>query len=325
MQAECAAVDFNYIEGMGISAPDGVTQMDLNCFVGPEWVNDELDNLWCRNYIENKKLGVKKFALTQLAKNKAVVLVGAAPSVSKQIDVLKTLDDNFIVVACNTVYKHLVLSGVKVDYVFVVEAQSHIKNDVTIQDTNTKLIASQFVYPDVLKNWQGEKWIYYVSGGKLFDRLMQNENIETDIGGGNAISTAACWAYKYLCARDFILIGTSFCRYGDHYYFDGRSEEKICNFSNKDTKFKAADIYGCLVDVTPAQLMYKTWFERFIKEVSNATFTNSTEDGILGVVPEIMTADRDGGQYRIHYLPWINIVPFKMVVDAYKKRLKEKN
>jgi hypothetical protein len=86
---------------------------------------------------------------------------------------------------------------------------------------------------------------------------------------------------------------------------------------------KAVDIYGEIVNVTPAQLSYKTWLENFIRHAPGGTFTNCTEDGILGVVPEILSLDGEDGTYTIRYLPWINIIPFADTVKAYNEKFKE--
>jgi hypothetical protein len=319
MQDRCEA-DFNYLKDIGLDTPIwGVTPLEMNDFVGTSWVEDWVDELWCKNYKINIKSGVKRFEKSWVGHKKAVVLVGASPAILKQIDTLKTLDDNFIIVACNGVYAKLLEEGVRVDYIMALEARDHIVSDFKVQDDHAELIISPFVAPGVLDTWKGKKSFYHLGGGRKYAELLKSDGItDEDIGGGNAISTACAWAYKYLSSGDFILVGTSFCYYED-YYFDKRTTEHVCQFSEDQNKIKAVDIYGAIVNVTPSNLMYKTWMENFIKYMKPCRFTNATEDGILGVVPKILSVDGDNIQYSIVYLPWINILPFKNVVERYRQ------
>jgi hypothetical protein len=324
MQDQCA-VDFNYLESIGLDKPpDGVVSMQMNDFVGTEWVVDWLDDLWCKNYEINKQFKIKRFEKTWIGCGKAVVLVGASPSVLKQIETLKSLDDNFIIVACNSIYAKLLQEGVRVDYIFAVEGRDHIASDFTVQDDHAELIVCPFTSPEAIKKWKGKISLYYLGGGRKYKSILEQDGIkEIEIGGGNSISTALCWAYKYLKASDFIFTGVSFCYYDD-YYFDKRSTEYVCQFNERDKKIKAVDIYGNLVNVTPSQLSYKTWLESFMRYVKDVNYINATEDGILGVVPKILSVEGENVQYTIQYLPWINIIPFAMSVKAYNQKFKRR-
>ena len=326
MQDQCEAVDFDYLKDIGLDNPVlGARPIDLNDFVGPEWVASWLDDLWCENYRKNSTYKLKRFAKTWDSRGKAVVFVGASPSVTKHIETLKTLDNNFIIVACNTVYARLLQDGVRVDYIFAVEARPHIAKDFTVQDEHTELIVSPFVAPEVLEAWKGKISIYYLGGGKKYAELLELDGIkDIDIGGGNALNTAVCWAYKYLSSADFIFIGTSFCYY-DQYYFDNRTTDYLCQFDPKDVKVKAIDIYGSAVNVTPSQLMYKTWLESFVRYAKDAHFINSTEDGILGVMPEIVSIEGENVSYTIKYLPWLHIIPFDLAIKSYRQLFMEAN
>jgi hypothetical protein len=322
MQDRCEA-DFNYLKDIGMDKPiDGIKSFDMNDFVGTGWVEDWVDELWCKNYKINMASGVKRFEKSCKGLNKVAVLVGASPAILKQIETLKTLDNNFIIIACNGVYAKLLEEGVRVDYIVALEARDHIVKDFVVQDGHAELIVSPFVAPGVLDAWKGKKSFYHLGGGRKYAALLKETGIEDeDIGGGNAINTACAWAFRYLSSGDFILIGTSFCYYED-YYFDKRTTEFICKFDDEN-KIKAVDIYGAVVNVTPSQLMYKTWMENFIKYMKICRFTNSTEDGILGVMPKILSVEGENIQYSIVYLPWISIIPFDLVVDKYRQLFSE--
>jgi hypothetical protein len=211
-----------------------------------------------------------------------------------------------------------------VDYIVALEARDHIIKDFKVQDDHAELIVSPFVAPGVLDAWKGKKSFYHLGGGRKYAALLKETGIEDeDIGGGNAINTACAWSFKYLNIADFILTGTSFCYY-DQYYFDNRTTEFVCKFDD-EKKIKAVDMYGEIVNVTPSQLMYKTWMENFIKYMQTCKFTNATEDGILGVMPKILSVEGENIQYSLVYLPWINILPLENVVGRYREILTKMN
>lgn len=319
MQDECVAVDFDYITPE--IAVDGVSAIPLTQFIGSEWVTPETDRLWLDNYRKNRILNIQRFERDCSAVNKVVVLVGSSPAVKRQIDTLKGLDEHYIIVACNAVYSYLVQNGVKVDYVFAIEAGWHIGRDLSIQDESTTLIASPFVCPSILHKWTGTKAFYYLGGGNQYHAELLNDGIkDIDVGGGNVVSTAMLWAYKYLAAREFIFIGLSFCYYDD-YYFDQRSTTAVGGFDQPP--IYTVDMYGQAVKTTMPLMMYKTWIEGYSRLLTGAHFINCTEDGAFGTMPNILSRNGDNVSYTIKYIPWINIVPLTVAVSAYNQKFKE--
>lgn len=85
-------------------------------------------------------------------------------------------------------------------------------------------------------------------------------------------------------------------------------------------------MYGQMVTVTPPLVMYKTWLETYIKyalKEGGGSFVNSTEDGVLGVLPEPIKTD-EGWEFEPRYIPWINITPLYMAIEANKLRMEDK-
>jgi hypothetical protein len=317
------AVSFDYLEELGLSPSfEGIKPLSLDSFIQADWIADEVDQLWLSNYEQNKRYGLARFPRTSYAKGKAVVFAGSSPAVLKQINTLKSLDQNYIIVACNAIYPRLIDEGVRVDYVFALEAHSHIVKDFEKYPYQSTLVTSPFICPKVHEVWRGAKWVYYLGGGRAYKAALEKDGInDIDIGGGNVISTAMVWAYKYLQARDFILIGTSFAYYDDGYYFDGRSTEKVGDL--EAVPIKAVDMYGAVVKTTAPLCMYKTWLETWARYATDAHIINSTENGTLGVMPRLVSRGKDDFQYTLTFLPWFNIVPLTVAVEAYNLKFKE--
>lgn len=296
----------------------------LQEFVSKSWIGEEMDNLWMENYRKNQP--IKVFPCTGEGAGKVVILVGASPAIRKNWTALKKCDDRFIIVACNGTAKFLVENGVKVNYVFAVEARDHIAPDLDFESRNTVLVASPFCSPKALNTWRGERYHYLLGGGAEYQKALHRDfgKERIDIGGGNVISTAFLWAYKYLKSRDFIFTGMSLCYY-DEYYHDGRSTKHVDKDINRWRGwYQALDMHGKLVNTTPALTMYKTWLETFLKpEYTQANITNSTEDGILGVYPDPVEID---GQllFKTKYVPWMNIIPLRAAILGYIMLMDEK-
>ena len=71
---------------------------------------------------------VQPHARTQDGRGKLGILVGAAPSLKKNIDYLKGLDENFVLVSCPTVLSYLREEGIRPNYVFALEGRDHWKS-----------------------------------------------------------------------------------------------------------------------------------------------------------------------------------------------------
>ena len=323
MREESIEMQFDYLSDL-TNKVDGLDHINLQKFVKDGWVGEELENKFIANYEINKNKAELSDAL-EPQPSKTCILIGASPAVNKQIETLKTIDENFILVSSNKVYQLLVESGIQPDFVFAVEARPHIKTHLLCGSKGkTKLIVSPFVYPEVIDDWDGEKYFYPVGGGKRFNKIIEEDFVCRDVSGGNVINTSMVWAYKYLACRDFIIIGTSLCYYDD-YYYDSAPVDTIGTDLKKWDKYFACDIYGKAVKTTPVLTMYKTWFECYSK-YANCNFINATEDGILGVYLDPINYDKESGDmsFRVKYIPWINIVPLDVAIKGYKLKFKEK-
>lgn len=310
-------LQFDYMSELTPEVPTGCGRIPIQEFVSRSWIGEEMDRLWVENYRKNRPLNL--YHVTNEGIGKVVVLVGASPAIKKNWQALKRCDDRFIIVACNGVAKFLVENGVRVDYVFAVEARDHIAPDLDFDAKGAVLVASPFVSPKALEVWRGPRHHYLLGGRDKYQEELKADWSEAriDIGGGNVVSTGFLWAYKYLGSRDFIFAGMSLCYYDD-YYHDGRSTKHVDNdISRWKGWYRALDMHGQLVDTTPSLTMYKTWLETYLKpEYTQANITNSTEDGILGVYPEPMEVEGNL-MFQTKYLPWMNIIPLRAAILGY--------
>ncbi len=314
-------VNFDYMKDLDVPVLDGMKRVCLDKFVRQKWTNHKQEDIWIKNYKENKDK-LKPSAKSHDGAKKACILVGSSPAIKRQVNALKKISDDFILISSNGAYKFLLDNDIIPDYVMVIEGRDHVVGDVSEQKNGTKLITSPFVDPKIIENWQGDYLTYMVGGGDKFTPIIEQDWDEIDIGGGNVINCALCWAYKYLMCNNFILIGVSLCFYDD-YYVDGRSTEHVIDdFDMIKGFYKATDMYGEIVNTTLPLLMYKTWLETYSKEMK-IDLVNSTEDGILGVYPIPITKDKNGINFKLGHVPWINIAPLSIAIEAFKQKFSD--
>jgi hypothetical protein len=320
-------IDFNYVREV-IKEGDfkDIGTIPVKEFVTESWISDEQDKLWRRNLRLNKDR-IQPTPYFSEYKDKPVILVGSSPAILKNYEALKQCGKDFTIIACNRIARFLVKNGIKPDFVFNVEARNHILQDFGFSHKGITLITSPFVCPEVIKGWKGRHYTYMVGGGKYYKDIITDLFPTTllDISGGNVISTAYCWAYKYLHARNFIVCGMELC-YGKNYYYDGIP--KVDEDITKHHGYNAVDIQGNVVPTTPALTMYKAWLEAYTKyaiEFGGGSFINSTEAGILGVLREIVNVEGDNIKYALKYIPWISILPLSVAIGGHQKHMEALN
>lgn len=322
-------IDFDYHkEVINTSVSGEIERINPNDLIkGPTWVSKELDGLWLENYKKNKPYLKLPFKTNRM--NETFILVGASPAIKRNIHFLKNLPEGFVLISPNTTVKHLLKKGIKPDYVFAIEGKDNIAQDFDFDSTGMTLLTSPFVCHEAVAKWRGDLYTYFLSGGQKYKQAIEKDwtgKCDFDIGGGNVLSTSYLWAYKYLNARHFIVMGMSLCYYDDKdYYFDGR-EKKSDPLEHWAKWLKAVDMYGTIVTTTPPLLMYKTWLEAYVKyaiEYGGGSFINATEDGILGVLPEII--EQEGLKVRLQpkYIPWFNITPLYLAIEGHKQRMED--
>lgn len=309
--------NFDYMKLLEVPQVDGVHTIPLNDFVGMKgWVSEELRDIWRRNYLVNREKIVAT-KVSNKARQKCCILVGSSPAIKKQIELLKNIGDNFIIISSNGAYPYLVENGVNPDYVVLIEGREHVLRDMCF-DSDAKLVVSQFVDPLIYDIWKGPIETFFCGSGSL-DDLIKEDGYEIDVAGGNVTNASFLWSYKYLGCRNYITIGSSLCYYDD-YYVDGRSTKHVMDNLEENEYFNAVDMYGKVARTTAPLLLYKTWLETYSR-ISGAEFINATEDGIFGVYPEPVEMKDDNLTYRVKYLPWISIAPLSLAIEAYNNKL----
>jgi hypothetical protein len=199
--------------------------------------NTALSKLWQKNIKDNLKADcfdnqMRAFELNGLGINKAVIAVGAGPSLKKNIDVLKELSDiciasptidsqPFIIIASNHMYKPLLEKNIYPHFVMLVDGGDAVYDqlckDVPKKD-KTILLAPLQIHPKIYEGWtkQGRSIVWFNSMDDEALRIYSEFNdddpkkIQLEFGG-NVLNCIWALAIRYLKSKIYICVGNDLC------------------------------------------------------------------------------------------------------------------
>jgi hypothetical protein len=250
-------------------------------------MDDPLHQTWSKRTRENIPRFKKKNSIwTQDFKyygenEKAVVIVGASPSLANDVEKLKDLDDNFIIMCANSSLKFLLKNDIKPHYVVCVDTDdvdipSHL--DIPNSEKIT-LLASTVVCGKALDNWKGP--IYYLPYYSIEKEL--RDKVRRRLGravpsGGNSMTSAFYVASIIFGSRTVIFAGNEYCFDKVKNYYadtDAAKQEKL------ETRFPITDVLGRERWTLPAHYNYATWTQMMCNNLAPKGHFIDTSFGIL--------------------------------------------
>lgn len=211
------------------------------------WVDNLRKNISSKRY--KRHGGINKDYL-YFGTNKAVVCIGAGPSLKNNLHVLKRIHDldglkhpndrDFIFIASNHMFKPLLKEGIIPDFVFLTDASDvvldQLTKDIPEHARYVTLLAGLQCSPKVLKRWerQGREIRFYLPGTvavvEEFKKITKEDPNKLQIlQGGNVMN--CCWTMglKFFNSTVYMAIGNDLsypirktvASRRDGYYVDG--------------------------------------------------------------------------------------------------------
>lgn len=199
---------------------------------GNDTTNLILEELWAKNIKENIKKHYKKCGpvgnLRGLGKNKAVIAIGAGPSLKNNIDYLKDLsltdgikpyaDQDFIFISSNHQFKPCLKRGIIPHFVMLCDAADSLMDqmckDVPENGQATILLASLQVSPKIIKRWlkQGRKVKFLMSASDKAKELFEKETKDSAsklqvVQGGNVLNNIWTFSGTHLGSTVYMGVG----------------------------------------------------------------------------------------------------------------------
>lgn len=269
------------------------------------WTKLYLSKSWNTNSLINLKHFNQSRSINNLIKkfnNSPGILIGAGPSLNKNIDLLNKFKDNFISVAVDTALRTCLTNNYTPDFVFSLDCNKANYNDyIGIDTTNLRLIYDIVTYPQILDEFKGKKYvsvtghyyedrIEYIEFYYWFKKFIKPEIRYIQTGG--SVSHSAFDFLRILGCNPIIIVGqdlayTGYKTHSTEYYYNFKPNKFNTYESHFFHSLKTKSYYfvkGWYNDTVLTDSIltgYKKWFEDAGRILNKSlTLINSTEGGV---------------------------------------------
>ncbi len=218
------------------------------------------------------------------------IIVGAGPSLDRNIALLREAKGRAVIIAVGTAVKALQKQGVVPDFVVSIDAGAYnYEHFKEFNGQDTALLTDVQTYPQILQTFQGP---IFVAAFHSFILNWSDGAVEEKGGletGGTVANSAMTAAYK-MGADPIIFVGQdlAFARDG-HTHAAGTNYEQVLSGAGEDGErfyVKAND--GGEVLTNRKFDYYRLFFERWIGLNTDRRYINATEGGALIAGMQIM-------------------------------------
>lgn len=254
--------------------------------------------VWLRNIIKNFKYyfnlpGIKD--IRHNLKGKPAVIVGAGPSLAKNINLLKEIQDNVIIISTDTALTMLQNFHIKADFVVSVDPQD--KNSLYLlysaKNESFLVIDAAASFLSYLKYPQ-DKLIIFDTIFPLYESFKDFWGPKGKLLSGGSVSTTAFDFARFLGSDPIIFIGQDLAFSGKQTHFNGSILEEFfyykINRINTYESYNARslvmsdkiEVDGYNGDHVLTDRKFVTFLEWFLAEFrfTKAKVINSTEGGV---------------------------------------------
>ena len=215
--------------------------------------------------------------LKDIFKDKAVVIVGAGPSVDSQLDRLRKYRDKITVFATGHIIRRLVNEGIIPDAVIITDPQPLMYKQ--IDGVNLKgipMILLSTASSSVIDYYNGSIYVAYQSGYELAEIKAKEIGATLFETGGSVTTTALDIALRFGAGK-IIFVGVDLAYTGgySHATGEGRKVENI------DGLRQVRSNTGDMVYTSKNLDIYRKWIERRIEGVMDTKFYNTGEGAVI--------------------------------------------
>jgi hypothetical protein len=264
------------------------------------------ENLWIKNiignldsYIHFKGLDI----LFETLKDVSAIVVGAGPSLTKQIPSLKRIKDCVCIICASTALNILIENDIIPHIVVSVDPQVQIfYHFISLLQNKNKishfplLVAESTIQPLITRNYQGQ--VLFSDVSLLKDLIYPIHGQKAKLDAGGSVITLAYSLAIFLKAQKIILIGSDLAFSENTMHFKGSELEKNWyfhkqnrfepletwhyNYTKKKQTLTLPGFFGKPVKTDLTFQTYKEWLENRFSYYAKAFPTfNCTEGGVF--------------------------------------------
>lgn len=257
--------------------------------------------LWLSNFEANRNRirnaqGVS--ALFEKMPGVPALVVGAGPSLDKNLQYLRAAAGKAVIICVDTILKGLVDEGVEPDFVMTLDPQPDIGNFFHGVDTLKKiLVAPTIAHPRALEVWRGDV-VFYNKYAPDIPQLVKIASEDPNLGylipGGSVLTVGLDLAFRMgtnpigFAGQDLSYLPGA--AYSSNTIYAGMEQDEFLR-EKGDVIVKDKDIFGREVLTQKSLFVTKQWMEWAFtnwKRKQPADFYNLTEGGIVSKSCKVM-------------------------------------
>jgi hypothetical protein len=252
------------------------------------------NELWQRNFQANlnaiqQNCGV--IALKNKFRDLPCIVVGAGPSLDKNIRFLHRAKNKAVIISCDAALKPLMGHGIVPDFVVCLDPQEEISRFlVNVSHAGITLVVPSIVHPHVLELWENDV-LFFNKFAPDIPTLVQIQKLVPHIGiltpGGTVLSVTYDLAFQ-AGGNPIVFIGQdlSYPKKKSHSHESDAAGKglKFMMDKQKDQLVLETDINGQSLRTLKSMAVSKQWFHwafTTLKRENPLRVINSSEAGIL--------------------------------------------
>ena len=247
-----------------------------------EWARNDFGN------IENILNSYNIYDFKDIFKDKPIVVVGAGPSLNKNIHLLKEIEGKVCIICAFSAAKALQKQGIKPNFLVTVDSEQYGLEEY---EANISLLYIKEAGKELLKNHKAEKLFCLNINDVFLVNILDAEEKVSLIPMSGTVASFAAGTARHFGASEIILIGQDFSWTREKAHADGTvhiKTEEYKIYHNQEMEEK--DIYGNTVYTNKPFYGFKLWFDEFTASLpDNVKMIQATEGGLPIEGAEIIT------------------------------------
>jgi hypothetical protein len=246
------------------------------------------EHWWSHNFICNIPhllSGVPVDELKNSWENKPVIIVGAGPSLSKNIDLLQKVKGRALILCVDTAYRILQRRNIIPDLIITLDGSPMNAEHMSGCDYDEiPLLMDVYSHRDIFKRHTSPKVV--ISSVEFHDdwwkKVYGSEFTRSTLALGGSVATAGFSFARLIGADPIIVMGVDLSYPNGQCYAPGAlHESRTVNDVSRDREmYPVLDIHGETVYTTFDYLYYLRWFQEQTKNIDRECI-NATEGGAL--------------------------------------------
>lgn len=224
----------------------------------------------------SKSIPINKFK--NKCKEMSAIIVSAGPSLEKNIEYLKKIQNKFIIISGLRNLKGLLEKGIVPDFLCILDTLDiNYKFIKECNNVNIPIVFHEASSYKVINNYNGPKILFLRNS--MFSKFL-GKRVDVLYQGGSVAHICTSFA-SYIGCNNIIFVGQDLAYTNNKFHAISASfGDEIRANNDKKEYILVDDIYGNKVKTDSVFNMFREKLEDFIKCNTNITFINSTEGGV---------------------------------------------